>query len=181
MASAVIVVLAEGFEEAEAVTTIDILRRGGVDVKVLGLSDIDVVGAHEILVRADGLLAEFTGECDGIVLPGGMPGTSHLADSQLVLDTVRRFNEQGHLCAAICAAPSVLAKAGILKGRRATCYPRFEGRLGGAIVTSDPVVVDLNIITSRGVDTSIPFALAIVEYLTGQENARSVAQKILHS
>ena len=176
-----VVVLADGFEETEAVTTIDLMRRAGIAVTVLGLNDTSVRGAHDIVVSADALLAEHRDPYDAIVLPGGQPGTTNLSNCEQLLGQLRAAAQQGVLCAAICAAPSVLAKAGVLQGRAATCYPSFEGQLGGAELRTESVVVDGNIITSRGVGTAVPFALAVIEHLCDRNAAESVAAKILYN
>jgi len=159
----VLVPLAEGFEELEAVTIIDILRRAGVEVVVASLAGSPVTGSHGIRLAADtplGALVEQ--DFDMIALPGGMPGAEHLKNDPRIADIVRRLNAAGHPVAAICAAPMVLAAAGVLEGRRATSYPGF---LAGA--TGDAVVVDENVITSRGPGTALDFALELVEALMG--------------
>jgi protein deglycase len=187
----VITVLAPGFEETEAVTFIDLLRRAGITVTVLGLESCNVTGSHNITIAADMLFADFTaggmlyadftGAFDAIVLPGGMPGTKNLADSQPLFELIRQANEKGRLCAAICAAPIVLAKAGILAGVKATCYPGFEKELGGAQFVKDvPVVHDRNIITSCGVGTAIPFALELISSLAGHETSEKVKKAIVY-
>jgi 4-methyl-5(b-hydroxyethyl)-thiazole monophosphate biosynthesis len=175
-----IIVLAPGFEETEAVTVIDLLRRAGITVTLLGLESTSVRGSHGITISADAPLTGFTGAFDGIVLPGGMPGTTHLAESPTVLDLVRAASSRGGLCAAICAAPMVLAKAGILTGVKATCYPGLEGRLGSALFLEQAVVRDKNIITSRGVGTAIPFALEIIDCLAGKNAAEKVREGIVY-
>ena len=179
MPSAVII-MTDGFEEIEAVSCIDILRRGGVDVFVLGLESADVRGSRDIIVKTDLLFDDFSGEFDAVVLPGG-PGTGKLAESDKLIDFIKKANENRKICAAICAAPTVLAKAGILNGKKATCYPapELEERLTGAVHLNDSVVVDENIITSRAVGTAIPFALKLVEMLAGEETANKIRSAIL--
>jgi 4-methyl-5(b-hydroxyethyl)-thiazole monophosphate biosynthesis len=175
-----ITVLAAGFEETEAVTFIDLLRRAGIMVTVLGLESREVTGSHCITLIADQLFADFSGPFDAIVLPGGQPGAKNLAASPRLLDLIRRTFERGALCAAICAGPTVLGASGILKGFRATCYPGNEEALYGATVAEEPVVRDRTIITGRGVGTAIPFALEIIAYLTGSEMAEKVRAAVLY-
>ena len=129
------------------------------------MDDYIVHGAHGINVQTEDLFDEVDfDEFDMVVLPGGMPGTLHLLDHATVNEVIKKFAGEGKLVAAICAAPSVLGAAGILEGRRATCHPGFEEKLTGAATSEDAVVVDGNIITSRGMGTAIPFALEIVRY-----------------
>ena len=175
----VVVVLVDGFEEIEAVTCIDILRRADIDVYLLGLDKVEVYGSHDIMVRADILFDRFLGDFDAVVLPGG-PGTSKLADSQELIKFIKKADKKKKICAAICAAPTVFAKAGILTGKKATCYPGLEERLTGAEFVTDPVVVDGNIITSRAAGTAIPFALKLVEVLVGKEAAKKISSAILY-
>ena len=175
-----ITVLADGFEEIEAVTYIDLLRRAGVNVTILGLNSIEVRGAHGLWVRADMLFGDFDGEFDALVLPGGGPGTQNLAASGELLGLIQSASAMGKLCAAICAAPTVLAQAGVLDNKKATCYPGCESRMPGALVIDDAVVVDGDVITSRAVGTAIPFALELVEALAGEDAARDVCEAILY-
>jgi 4-methyl-5(b-hydroxyethyl)-thiazole monophosphate biosynthesis len=176
-----IIILADGFEEIEAITCIDILRRAEMDVAVLGLNEVEVRGSRNIMVKADLLFDDYNGQFDAVVLPGGIPGTNNLAQSQGLLTLIKEANQIGKICAAICAAPTVLAKAGILTGKKATCYPGHEGRLSGAQIVNEPVVTDGNIITSRAVGTTIPFALKLVEALAGEEIAKKISSAILYS
>lgn len=175
----VITILADGFEETEAVTFIDLLRRARIDVSVLGVASKVIRGSHDIRIEADELLENYSGIHDAIVLPGGMPGTTNLASSERVRSLVADTFQRGMLCAAICAAPMVLGKAGILQGIRTACYPGFENQLGGAIAVNEPVVRDHNVITSRGVGTAIPFSLELISYLTDQEISGKVRSAIL--
>lgn len=179
--SHIITILAPGFEETEAVTFIDLLRRAQVKVTVLGLEAREVRGAHDITIIADDIFPTFKGTFDGIVLPGGMPGTRNLAASAALLDLIRTTHRRNGLCAAICAAPLVLAKAGILKGVTATCFPGMEKELAGAIVADRSVVHDGNIITSKGVGTAIPFSLELITYLAGKETAEKIAMSIVYN
>ena len=162
----VVVFLADGFEEVEGLTVVDLLRRAGAVVETVSImGKLQIDGAHGIQVEADELLEKaFFDDAELLVLPGGMPGTLHLLDHATVNEVIKKFAGEGKLVAAICAAPSVLGAAGILEGRRATCHPGFEEKLTGAATSEDAVVVDGNIITSRGMGTAIPFALEIVRY-----------------
>ena len=178
--SHIITVLAPGFEETEAITFIDLLRRAGITVTMLGLESRDVTDSHNITIVTDKLLADFKEAFDGIVLPGGMPGAKNLANSARLLDLIRETHKQGGLCAAICAAPIVLGKAGILAGHKATCFPGFEKELVGAQFIEEAVVRDRNIITSRGVGTAIPFALALISFLVNSYVAGKVGAAILY-
>lgn len=174
--------LADGFEEIEGLTVVDILRRAGMEaemVSVMGRKEI--CGSHKIAVQADVLYeeADFAG-MDGVVLPGGMPGTLNLGAHAGVNETVKSFAKEGKLVAAVCAAPSVLGQAGLLQGKRAACYPGYEDKLTGAEVIYDEVAEDGNIITSRGMGTAIAFALRITAYLAGEEKAKELAGKIIY-
>jgi len=177
------VFMADGCEEIEALTVVDICRRAGIEVAMISITGEKVVkGAHEINFETD-IPAEFMDFdlLDGIVLPGGMPGTLNLGANKYVLQTIVDFHVKGKLVSAICAAPSVLGEAGLLKGKKATSYPGFEEKLIGADVMQDAVVVDGNIITSRGMGTAIPFALAIVEYLLDKETADKLGAAIIYN
>lgn len=175
------VFLADGLEEIEGLTVVDILRRAGVEVVTISVSGKkEVTGAHRITVLADELFeqADFA-KLDGVVLPGGMPGTTNLMNHEGVNRILEQFAAEGKLIAAICAAPSVLGQAGLLAGRRAACYPGFEEKLTGAVVSAEPVVQDENIITSRGMGTAISFALSLTAYFLGQEKADEIGTSIL--
>lgn len=162
------VLLAEGFEEIEALTQTDVLRRAGVDVKNVGVTGEYVTGSHGITVKADVTIEEAAAEMpDGIILPGGIPGTHNIAKSAEATAMIQKVFQSGHLVAAICAAPSVLGGMGLLKGRKAACYPGYEEALIGATPCSEKVVVDGNVITSRGAGTAMDMALTLAEYITG--------------
>lgn len=175
----VYVFLAEGFEEIEALTVVDMLRRVKIETVMVAVSENKrVTGAHGITVEADGSFSEYSYE-DGTmaVLPGGMPGTKHLMAHEGVRKLLRSYHAAKKYLAAICAAPAVLGENGLLVGRHATCYPGFEERLVGAEVMPDAVVMDGTIITSRGMGTAIPFGAALVSVLAGE----AVAEELLRS
>jgi 4-methyl-5(b-hydroxyethyl)-thiazole monophosphate biosynthesis len=175
----VLVPLAEGFEELEAVTIIDILRRAGIDVVVASLASSPVTGSHGIRLNADTPLAALAEqEFDMIALPGGMPGADHLRKDPRIAEIVRHLHGKGLPVAAICAAPMVLAAAGVLDGRRATSYPGFLEDAGQATVVGDAVVVDRGVITSRGPGTALDFALTLVETLAGAETRREIESRL---
>lgn len=177
----VCVLLAPGFEEIEAVTVIDVLRRADVEVVALGVEARRVEGAHGIVVEADDELAA-RGESeawDVVVLPGGMPGSAHLRDSEPVQRLLRRQHEAGRRLAAICAAPIALARAGVLEGRRSTSYPTFRDQLGDVDYLEDRVVVDGTVTTSRAPGTALAFALGLVRELCDDDTARRLAEAML--
>jgi protein deglycase len=175
----VLVPLAEGFEELEAVTIIDVLRRAGLEVVVASLGSSPVTGSHGIRIAADTPLAALAEqEFDMIALPGGMPGADHLKKDPRITEIVQRLHENGRPVAAICAAPMVLASAGILDGRRATSYPGFLADASKTTVVGDAVVVDRGVITSRGPGTALDFALALVEILGGPDVRQSIESRL---
>lgn len=178
----VCVFLADGFEEVEALTAVDLLRRARVYVDTVSITDdYKVHGAHGINVQTEDLFEEVDfNEFDMIVLPGGMPGTTNLMQHHGVRQIVTAFAQAGKLVGAICAAPTVLADLGILEGRKATCYPACEEKMKGAIFTGTPVAVDGNIITSRGVGTTIDFALELISVLMGSDVAKKIASDIVY-
>ena len=175
--SKVYVFFANGFEEIEALTVVDMLRRANVEtVMVSIMPDKTVFGAHNIPIIADGLFEDYKyGDGDMLVLPGGMPGTNNLMAHEGLCEELFIYRDANKYMAAICAAPSVLGMNGMLRGKKATCYPGFEDKLLGAEVIKERVVTDGNIITGKGMGTAIDFAAAIIEVLCGEE----VAQKVL--
>ncbi len=181
MSKKVLVILAEGFEEIEAVTPIDVLRRAGLEVTLAGVSGKTITGAHGIKFQADITLDEYKGLPDAIVLPGGLPGAKNLGESKKVAELVKRMNSQKKLVAAICAAPAlVLAPAGVLEGKKATCYTGFEKNFPPSVSFSkDRVVVDGNIVTSCGPGSALEFALELVEQLAGKEKAQTLKEGLL--
>ncbi|MBF0531526.1 MAG: DJ-1/PfpI family protein [Candidatus Omnitrophica bacterium] len=177
----VLVPLAEGFEEIEALFPVDLLRRAEIEVVIAGLNTQNVKSAHGIIVTADTTLDKVTGNFDGVLLHGGNPGTQNLAASTLVSELIKQYFQQGKLIAAICGAPAgVVYPTGILKDKRATGFPGAEKRFGkDTIFVLAPVVVDGNILTSRGVGTAHAFGLAVIAYLLGNEKRDEISQRTL--
>ena len=177
----VFIFLADGFEEIEAIAPIDILRRAELDVVTVSISySKTVTGAHGIKVEADQLFTETTfGENDYYVLPGGYDGMLNLSAHQGVNELLKKQHSEGKKLAAICASPSVLGKLGILEGKEAICYPGFEGKLTGAVISKKSVVEDGNVITGKGPGVAVQFALKIVESLKGKETASQVSDSLM--
>lgn len=173
--------LAEGFEEIEAVSIIDVLRRAEINVIVVSISDImQVTGSHGIKIIADQLFNSVDYELiDMIILPGGMPGSANLNEHLGLREQILNFNENKKLLGAICAAPLVFGNLKILKDKNATCYPGFENQLHGAIVTHENIEVADNIITAKGAGVAIDFALKIVEILKGKPLSEKLAEKMI--
>lgn len=171
----VLVMLAQGCEEIEAVTTIDILRRAGIEVTSAGLDDLPVLASRGVVLLPDTTLdLAQDHEFDMIVLPGGQPGTDNLKADKRLIALLQQMAQRGKYVAAICAAPSVLAAAGLLDGRKATCYPTCLDDFPKANLQTAAVVEDGNIITSRGPGTATDFALALVERLAGKHKRQEV-------
>ncbi|MBQ7588427.1 MAG: DJ-1/PfpI family protein [Lachnospiraceae bacterium] len=177
------VFLAEGFEEIEALTVVDILRRDNIVVQTVSITkDAMVEGAHRIPVRADKLLKDIRlSDAALLVLPGGMPGTLNLKECEPLMEMVKEFGATNRRIAAICAAPTVLGDLGLLEGKRACCYPGMESQLAGAQVSMDEVVTDGNITTSRGLGTAIPFALELVRIFSSETEAGALKRKIVYN
>ena len=174
----VLVPLANGFEEVEAVTIIDVLRRGGVEVVTASVHDaVDVKGAHGMSVKADALFADVEGgEYDAIVLPGGGDGTENLKNSDALFRRLRRQNDEDRLICAICAAPTVLVEAGVVApGIHVTCYPTCQMQLDRPW-SPVPVVAEGNIITGQAPGTALLFALVVLQTLAGDRVAQKVAR-----
>ena len=165
--------LADGVEEIEALTPCDLLRRVDVDVKTVSVTGEKMVqGAHGIRVEADLLFEEADyKDCTMIVLPGGLPGAFNLQDHTGLEAEIRKFAEEGRPLAAICAAPSILVHKGLLDGKKAVCFPGFEGQLGNADVQSDAIVTDGNIITGCGAGAAMKFGFEIVKYIQSEASA----------
>lgn len=179
----VAVILADGLEEVEAITPIDFLRRAGIEVTTVALGDRLVEGSHGIHLKADVDLDDFPMDADAVLIPGGMPGSAHIASDDQVIDIVRTFHKQGKLVAAICAAPAlVLGAAGILKDLKYTCYPGFEDKAGPyGIYSTDRVVRDKNVITGCGVGGAAEFSRDIIAYLLGSEKADTIMRVTLQA
>ncbi|MBZ0251874.1 MAG: DJ-1/PfpI family protein [Candidatus Methylomirabilis sp.] len=176
----VLVPLETGFEEIEAVTVIDVLRRAGIEVIVASESGGLVTGSHEIAVKSDARLAEVDADAlDAVVLPGGNPGYLNLARNAAVTRIVRRLDERKATVGAVCAAPYVLNQEKVLAGRRATIYPALKDALTDAIAVDDPVVVDGHVVTSQGPGTTMAFALELVRLLAGKEARDEHAGRLL--
>ena len=173
--------LANGFEEIEALYTLDILRRAGIDIKTVGVSDAVAIGSHGIGVVCDTTKDKIStsDDYDMIILPGGMPGSTNL-DNDLVVDAfIADAKAKDKFICAICAAPFVLGKRGLLKGKRATCFPGFENQLEGATVTGTGCVRDGKIITARAMGSAHEFALEILSALKGAESAEQMKKTII--
>lgn len=170
-----------GYEEIEALTVVDILRRAGVETSMVSvMGDRSVVGSHDVKVGMDALIDEVDfDKIDVIVLPGGMPGTKNLEACETLMKQVDDFAAKDKIVAAICAAPSILGHRGLLRGKKACSFPTFESHLEGAEVLQQPAVIDGNIITGRGMGTAIPFGLAVLEKLQGKEAAQKMAETIV--
>lgn len=163
------VFLAEGFEEIEAVTVIDILRREKFDVMVAGVNLNEITGSMGIKIKPDiDVLSVCQKDLQGVVLPGGMPGMENLFKNDDIKKIIKYCWEKNLLIASICAAPSILGRMGILEGKKACCYPGFEKELKGAKIVNEKVVTDGNIITSKGPGTAFDFAICIAEWLSGR-------------
>jgi 4-methyl-5(b-hydroxyethyl)-thiazole monophosphate biosynthesis len=177
----VYVFLADGFEEVEGLTVVDILRRAGADVTTVSIgADTMIRGSHGISVMADELFDENAlADGDLYVLPGGMPGTLHLGEHEGLGRVLISAKKNGKKIAAICAAPSVLGALGLLEGEKAVCYPGMEEKLHGAETGTEEVVRSGQITTSRGVGTAIPFALELTAQLKGRETADRIAGSIV--
>ncbi|MBQ1902682.1 MAG: DJ-1/PfpI family protein [Lachnospiraceae bacterium] len=184
MSKKVAICIADGCEEIEALTVVDLLRRAGIQVDMISVLNKKLVtGSHGIAFETDKSVLELGADIDsydGIILPGGMPGTNYLRESSFVLNTVTKFEKEKKLVAAICAAPTVLAYAGILRGRKATSFPGTETEMKGVDYQTTEVVVDGNVITSRGMGTAIAFGLEIIKYLLDEQTAKMMGETIVY-
>lgn len=175
-----LVLMAEGFEEIELISVVDILRRGGLTVTIAGLKDGLTAGSRGIKIQPDAALDNIKELYDILILPGGSPGYINLGKDERVIELVKKYHTEGKNVAAICAAPSVLAKTGIISGKKATIFKGMEKDLGDAKYVNSPVVEDGNIITSQGPGTAIEFALTILKRLTNEKKAEEIKQRLMY-
>lgn len=180
--SKVYVFLAEGFEEIEGLTVVDLLRRAKVETEMVSImKGKQIKGSHGIKVTADRMFEDVDfSDADLLVLPGGMPGTLNLGNHEGLCELLKKHYAENKMIAAICAAPSVFGQLGFLNGRIATCYPGFENKLEGAIVCATKVAVDGNVTTSKGLGTAIDFSLKLIEQLVDQQTALEISQGIMY-
>lgn len=174
--------MADGCEEIEGLTVVDILRRAKIDAVMISVTEErQIIGSHDIIFATDKLSTDINyDELDGVVLPGGVPGTRNLMNHMVVNALIKKFASEGKLVAAICGASTILGAAGILTGKNAVCYPGHEEHLIGATCLKDNVVTDGNIITSRGMGTAIDFALEIVRYFQGNAAVQELKKSIVY-
>lgn len=179
--SKIAIFFAEGYEEIEALTVVDICRRCGLEIDMVSVTEETMVtSSHRVTVRMDKTYSQLDfAEYDMLVLPGGMPGTRNLEAHEGLMAQIDAFYRGGKYIAAICAAPSIFGHRGILKGRRACCFPSFEDHLEGAEVTEGPVEISDNVVTSRGMGTAVAFALAIAGIFCGRVKADEMAKTIV--
>lgn len=173
------VFLANGFEEVEALTPVDFLRRCELDVKMVGVGGPVMTGSHGISVVCDLTASELSlDEVEAVILPGGMPGTLNLEASDEVKAAIKFCADQGKFVAAICAAPSILGHMGLLQGKKAVCFPGFEDQLTGASYVNAPVVRDGNMITAKGAGAASQFAFALAEVFCSPERAKALRESV---
>ncbi|MBE6926937.1 MAG: DJ-1/PfpI family protein [Ruminococcaceae bacterium] len=176
----VYILLGKGFEEAEAIIPCDLLRRAGVEVQFAAVGSKTVAGGHRIEINADCMLEEIDfDKAEMIVLPGGMGGVQSISQCTEALEAVKRMHAQGKYVAAICAAPTILAKLGLLSGKKATCYPGMENEMEDAIMCNADAVTDGKLITGRAAGTAFDFALALIEALCGADRANQIATGVV--
>lgn len=181
--SKVYVFLAEGFEEIEGLTVVDLLRRANIETEMVSVMEgKQIKGSHGIKVTADSMFADVDfSDADMLVLPGGMPGTLNLGNHDGLCELLKKHYAEGKKIAAICATPSVFGQLGFLNGRVATCYPGFEGKLEGAIVCAAKVAVDGNVTTAKGMGAAIDFSLKLIEQLATKETAAQISDGIIYN
>ena len=181
--SKVYVFLAEGFEEIEGLTVVDLLRRAKIETEMVSIMEgKQIKGSHGIKVTADSMFEDVDfSDADLLVLPGGMPGTLNLGNHEGLCELLKKHYGENKMIAAICAAPSVFGQLGFLNGRIATCYPGFESKLEGAIVCATKVAVDENVVTAKGMGAAIDFSLKLIELLVSKETADEISQGIIYT
>lgn len=175
--------ISPGFEEIEAITPVDLLRRADIEIITVSLTDsLYVEGAHNLSLKADILISNILSSNDynGVILPGGLRGMQNIVESEKARDLTQELFYSQKMVAAICASPFALFTFGILKGKKYTCYPRFEENIKEAQFEVKKVVIDGNLITSRGVGTAVDFSLAMIRYLKGDELANKIQKAILY-
>ena len=172
--------LADGSEEVEALAVVDILKRAGIETKTVSVNGTkEIKSSHDIVIKTDLLFEEADfDKADMIFLPGGIPGTPNLASHSGLIEKIKEFDTQGKKISAICAAPSILGELGMLRGKKATCYPGFEEKLIGAKYTGEKVVTDGNIITAKGLGAAIELGLELVKIFVDEDTAKDIAEKI---
>jgi 4-methyl-5(b-hydroxyethyl)-thiazole monophosphate biosynthesis len=180
--SSIFIFFAEGFEEIEATTIVDLLRRASINVTTISVTGTTMVtGSHAIFIKADALFEEIDfSQADLLILPGGMPGSINLADHKGLCDLLQQHNKNNKFIAAICAAPIVLGKLNMLQNREAICYPGFEKDLSGANISHKTLVQDSNIITAKGPGYAIDFGLYLIGLLKGADKKKEVADNFLY-
>ncbi|MCR5624304.1 MAG: DJ-1/PfpI family protein [Lachnospiraceae bacterium] len=181
-----LIFLADGHEEVEMLTEVDMLRRVNISIDMISITgDLCVTGSHGIKIMADKLISDLSDEdydeAEMLILPGGMPGTLNLRDCEELSKRIMEFNEKGKYLAAVCAAPTVFGGLGLLQGKNATCFPGMEDGLTGANKLTDKVVTDGNIITSRGMGTCIEFAGEIIANLADRKTSDEIKKKIVYN
>lgn len=178
----VYIFVADGFEEIEGLTVVDLLRRAGIDIVMVSImGKKSVRGAHNITIEADGIFEDMNfADGDMLVLPGGMPGTTNLMKHQGLDKLLKDFDSKKKPLAAICAAPTILSSKGMLNGKDATCYEGMEAEMSHANIVDAPVVIDGHITTSKGVGTAIDFALSLISTLKDKDEASKIAAQILY-
>lgn len=174
--------LAPGFEECEALMTVDLLKRAGIDVTMVSVHNIhEVTGSHNITVKTDKNISDVKDVLyDAIIMPGGMPGTAHLLESEDITDIIKKHHEKDKILAAICAAPSVYGVLGLLNDKQAICFPGFEENLHGAHITEQKVVRDGNMITAKALGSAFEFAHTLIEALYNKEKADQVIHSVYY-
>ena len=173
--------LADGFEETEAIGSLDVIRRAGLEIKTASIGEALVTGSHGVVVKADILKSEVDFEdMEGVILPGGLPGTTNLQKDEVVQKAIQYCEEKGLLLAAICAAPMVLGEAGVLNGKTAVCYPGFEEHLKGAEILKESCTISKNVICAKGAGVSMLFGAQIVDYFKKGEG-RKILDAMQHA